>query len=1016
MDRREAVFGTPLEDGSQKKQNKIFSGQYFSPVQPATVPGMNHHGTEPLARLLALSQDHLASWPEARQLLIDNGLTDESIWNNYRIGASGKDLVAGLDVADREALFKLGLLQKRGNSPIAMPGVLVPTFDPRQPDQPIGFVKVSPAQNNHKFVGPTRGLACPDDIATHERIIITDNPLLMLRLAHAGAVGVILGETPEVLVEYQDWLVERQIVVASYRKNGLAALSAALAFMGSKFQEAFIAYDLWHTNRDTLSLLGIDREKAKPNKPKPIPANAVIDVVAYAHARLHSGEGLELLEKLGVDHARFVEAYGVGYLPKDYHKSMPKALRRAIRHRLVADSLLVPAYDEQGVAVDLMIARSVAGDCRQIPFSEHPSGLTAPKISTAFQEIYATDSFRMAAKLFDLGHENALLLRGPKDAKANAIRLRDAGVRTVRVISRRESDGITDALLAVGLNVEVISFPKSLDGVADRLEDHSKVIALDAEKLERERAEVKAEPCEPEPVEAGPEVAEPLPEPDPSSKPEFVSHDERLLIATFKAGELTYEVETALDCGSKLEVKVEANGQGHRDKFNLAQADKCRRFAQSAANKVNFPRELIAEHLYHLLDMVRDIRKRMLDPEKVEGQPGIMTDERREAALALAQKPDLLKTIVTDFDALGWAGEEPLKKHLLLISISRKLQRPQHGALRSPSAAGKTVGMEAINAITPQEDVVNVSALTRAALYHRDLRHKLLLFSEADGLDRSLIVQLRILLSEGSLRRAGTRYDAATNRCVADTKEAQGPVAFLTSTTRNLDGEILDRCFDLPLDDSPEQTERILKAQRQAALDPMSDTNRQAISERLADLQRVLDPCHVKIPYADRIAFPSDSLRLRREHQRFLGLIQSSALLHQHQRIREGGYVLANEADFELAKELITPLLAGNGEDLSIHGRDVLGIVEAHGLQDFNINDLKAARPQWSRHKFRAGLDELVRLEILACPKRTRPKRYHLYMGLDPSSDIVVSLTDPKPIGELATFGEGVSPIHSHTA
>jgi DNA primase len=47
---------------------------------------------------------------------------------------------------------------------------------------------------------------------------------------------------------------------------------------------------------------------------------------------------------------------------------------------------------------------------------------------------------------------------------------------------------------------------------------------------------------------------------------------------------------------------------------------------------------------------------------------------------------------------------------------------------------------------------------------------------------------------------------------------------------------------------------------------------------------RLLKPLAVVNPYADRLTFLDDRTRTRRDHEKYLGLIDIIALLHQHQR------------------------------------------------------------------------------------------------------------------------------------
>ncbi|GMV83381.1 MAG: hypothetical protein AMXMBFR7_45650 [Planctomycetota bacterium] len=452
-------------------------------------------------------------------------------------------------------------------------------------------------------------------------------------------------------------------------------------------------------------------------------------------------------------------------------------------------------------------------------------------------------------------------------------------------------------------------------------------------------------------------------------KPELVTHDTRMLRAVFRAGDATYEVETAFDVGSKLEVSVERQSQKARDRFDLAKEAQRKRFATSAALRTGVPCEVVEAHLIVLLDAVRVLQAAVLDPTKKASTPAAerMSDAEREDALALLRRPDLLDAVAGELEALGWVGEESLKRLLFLVTLSRKLPDPLHAALRSPSGGGKTFALEALCAATPPEDLIRLSNLTQAALIHQGygLRHKLLCLSESDVLEREVIVQLRVLLSEGVLRQAGTMRDAATGTVVSDFREAKGPVAFLTSTTRDLDREVLDRCYDLTPDDSEAQTQRIMEAQRLSKREAAGLAHRARITTRLRNLQRLIEPLPVAIPYADRIEFPAANIRLRREHQRFLRLIEASALLHQYQRLREHGCILADSADFEIALHLAGDSIGRAVDELSRHAAAVWALVREQRLAAFSLNELQAHLPGWTRHRIYSALEELNRVEFV---------------------------------------------------
>ena len=146
---------------------------------------------------------------------------------------------------------------------------------------------------------------------------------------------------------------------------------------------------------------------------------------------------------------------------------------------------------------------------------------------------------------------------------------------------------------------------------------------------------------------------------------------------------------------------------------------------------------------------------------------------------------------------------------------------------------------------------------------------------------------LKLLQSEGELTIASTGKDPATGKMVTQEYHVEGPVMiFLTTTAIDLDEELQNRCLTLTVDESAEQTGRIHRVQRErrtlAGL--MAREERKALLKTLRNAQRLLQPVEVLNPYAPALTFTTGRTRNRRDHEKYLTLIDAIALLHQHQR------------------------------------------------------------------------------------------------------------------------------------
>jgi hypothetical protein len=170
-----------------------------------------------------------------------------------------------------------------------------------------------------------------------------------------------------------------------------------------------------------------------------------------------------------------------------------------------------------------------------------------------------------------------------------------------------------------------------------------------------------------------------------------------------------------------------------------------------------------------------------------------------------------------------------------------------------------------------------------------NLKHKVLAIVEEEGAEKASYA-LKLLQSEGELTIASTGKDPQTGRMETQEYHVEGPVMiFLTTTAVEIDEELLNRCLIMTVDESKAQTERIHNVQRQArTLDGLKLRKRQPkLLTLLRNAQRLLDPVAIMNPYAAALTFPAELTRTRRDHEKYLTLMDAIALLHQHQRPRE---------------------------------------------------------------------------------------------------------------------------------
>jgi post-segregation antitoxin (ccd killing protein) len=410
-----------------------------------------------------------------------------------------------------------------------------------------------------------------------------------------------------------------------------------------------------------------------------------------------------------------------------------------------------------------------------------------------------------------------------------------------------------------------------------------------------------------------------------------------------------------------------------------------------------------------------------------------ISPEGRAAALALLRDPGLVDLVGEAFAAVGVVGERDNCLVGYLAAVSRKLPAPLAVIVQSTSAAGKSALMEAVLGFVPAEDRVSFSAMTGQSLFYlgeTDLAHKVLSIAEEEGASRASYA-LKLLQSEGELSIASTGKDTASGRLVTHTYRVQGPAAIvLTTTSVEVDEELLNRCLVLSVDEDRAQTRAIHQAQRRAQTlaGLIARAEREQVIGLHQDAQRLLEPVAVVNPYADALTFADTRTRTRRDHGKYLGLIAAVTLLHQHQRDRKTAvlagrsvtYVESTLADIAVANRLAHAVLGQSLDELPPQTRRLLHLLHAHVVAEANrlgVEDLGVVRftrrqiretSGWGDTQLKIHLARLVDLELVVAHRSERGTFVYELAWRGEGSDgasFLAGLVDPATLAPNTSTG-----------
>jgi DNA primase len=736
------------------------------------------------------------------------------------------------------------------------------------------------------------------------------------------------------------------------------------------------------------------------------PASLLARVVAHYHRTFCTHAGAQAyLARRGLTSADLLKTFQIGYADGSLLKRLPRSgdVREQLRtlgvitaegRELLGGCVVVPIPDPQTGAWTTLYGRGMR-TARHCYLPGPLRGVVNFQAARASDTVILTESILDALSFHQAGIATAIPIYGTQGCTADHLDLLTRErVRSVILALDNDDAGhhatvaLTEKLTAAGITVRVAAFPSGIKDANELLvSTNGNAPAIFRQLVDTAELRVTT-------------IAVPA---SPPITPAVRLDGEALVL---QRDELTYRARAYPPLLGRLRATVKATREGvcHVDTLDLYASRSRTEFARRAAKTLGVDADGVERDLLALLVEAEQIPEAEA-PSASAGTPPAMTEAERADALAFLRRPDLLDQVARDIDALGFVGEATNTRLLYLVAISRKLPDPLSAIVLSQSGAGKSGLTEVLERLTPPDDVVLLTRLTPQSLYYLEpgfLDRKLVIVEERSG-SMEADYSIRVLQSRKKLIAAAPIKDPQTGTLKTKVFTVEARAAFLEATTASaVNHENATRCFELLMDESPEQTRRIqarmalLRTERGLALRQAAE----AIARRHWAAQRLLEAAPVVIPFADALTFPSAWLRTRRDYARFLNLIEVSAFLHQYQRARRGGAIVADVADYAIAYDLAASVLTETLADLRKPLREAYArIRELCGDTDRVVSRREVrealAVPDSTVRRWLADLVELDYLDTE--PSRGgqgKSARYRLADGA-PRPDIVLGLLTP---------------------
>ena len=422
----------------------------------------------------------------------------------------------------------------------------------------------------------------------------------------------------------------------------------------------------------------------------------------------------------------------------------------------------------------------------------------------------------------------------------------------------------------------------------------------------------------------------------------------------------------------RVTLKVQVEHLSIRHNLDLYNDNQVEKLVRKVAEKLEVGTSVITAALTDLTDLLEQYRLSEIEKQGASqsDKRKILSEEEQQQAKLYLSAPNLMERTKQDIGKAGVIGEETNRLLMYLIFTSRKRENPLHIISLGSSGIGKTHLQEKVSALIPEEDKMESTSLTAAAIYYfgrYDLRHKLVLIEDLDGAEQALF-PIRELQSKKKIIRT-----VPVKNTKGETKSIQlvveGPVTIAGCTTKeSIYEDNANRSFLIYIDESKEQDEKVMQYQRKHSAGKVDTSEQQTTVKQLQNTQRILQPVQIRNPFAEFLKIPDEVFKPRRTNAHYLAFIELVTFYHQYQREKkydtETGeeYIETTLEDVAEANKLMKEILLRKSDELN-------------GATRNYFEKLKT----WLTQESRTTYTNQEAKRVLRLPSSTI-KRYQLYL------------------------------------
>lgn len=712
--------------------------------------------------------------------------------------------------------------------------------------------------------------------------------------------------------------------------------------------------------------------------------NRVIEF--YQHIFTEDKQGYNyMVKERNITNPAIFETFRIGFCNNTLFRAIPEqgevveglkelGIITKSGQELFKDCVVFPITDRNGNIIHIYGRKIQDEPVRHLYLPGNHKGVFNQHILKSYDEIILTESIIDSLSLYQAGFKNTIPCYGVNGLTEDHIKaFKENNTRNIIILFDGDETG-KRAGIQLKEKMESISFSCRIVAIPDNEDPNSYLKKYSPEELEQliygaAKREKTITESKPKQIEDG-----------------FI----------LQYCQRSYIIRGIEGNPNRLRANIRAENcrKFHIDTVDLYSARARKLFIQDAINLFKEEQEIIEQDMDRIIEAVEDY---IAAKSNNNEQPvKVMTDEEKKEALRLGRSKNLVQEITKDIEKCGYIGEDMNKLICYLAMTSRKMEEPLSVLVISGSGAGKTSLQDTVLNLCPEEDLVKLTSLTGRALFYKkeySLSHKVLAIEEEKGAEEAGYA-IRNLITAKKLSIEATIKDIYTGKMTTMENTVKGPTSvFKTTTNPETDPETKTRFIVISIDESREQTKRILDYQRYTYTIEgyFNKQERDKIIQKHRNFQRLLRPIAVFNPYSKLLTYLDDRLLVRRENPKYMNIINTVAFIHQLQRpiktINQTEYIEVTLEDIETANEIAHNILGKSLDELASPSKNLLELIyqmvkEKEKQTGISRNETEFTRREvreytkWSDYQIKIHIKQLEDLEYLIFLVANRGRRF----------------------------------------